>query len=151
MLSQADWDALFQRFKDAQQFAIDTETTSLDYRIAEMVGLSVAFDSKDAYYVPFIHDYEGAPEQLNRETILAQLKPILENPSVAKIGHHLKYDAHIFANHGIQLQGWGFDTMLASYVLNPTATRHNMDDVARLYLSHLTITYEQDGVSWYSA
>lgn len=143
VLSQADWDALFQRFKDAQQFAIDTETTSLDYRIAEMVGLSVAFDSKDAYYVPFIHDYEGAPEQLNRETILAQLKPILENPSVAKIGHHLKYDAHIFANHGIQLQGWGFDTMLASYVLNPTATRHNMDDVARLYLSHLTITYEQ--------
>ncbi|MCH4246298.1 MAG: DNA polymerase I [Acinetobacter populi] len=143
ILTQQDWDALFERLTQAKQFAIDTETTSLDYRIAEMVGFSVAFDQQDAYYVPFTHDYEGAPEQLNREAILAQIKPILENPAIGKIGHHLKYDAHIFTNHGIQLQGWIFDTMLASYVLNPTATRHNMDDVARVYLSHLTTTFEQ--------
>ena len=89
------------------------------------------------------HDYEGAPEQLNREEILAQIKPILEDEAIQKIGHHLKYDAHVLENHGIHLAGWYFDTMLASYVLNSVATRHGMDDVARLYLSHLTTTYEQ--------
>ncbi|MEG1032344.1 MAG: DNA polymerase I, partial [Acinetobacter sp.] len=143
VLSQADWDTLFTRLNTEKRFAFDTETTSLDYRIAEMVGFSVAFDADDAYYVPLAHDYEGAPEQLNRETILSQIKPILENASVDKIGHHLKYDAHILQNHGIELQGWYFDTMLASYVVNSVATRHGMDDVARLYLSHLTTTYEQ--------
>lgn len=143
VLSQADWGKLFQRLSTEKRFAIDTETTSLDYRIAEMVGFSVAFDANDAYYVPLAHDYEGAPEQLNREIILKQIKPILEDPKIEKIGHHLKYDAHIFENHGIHLQGWYFDTMLASYVLNSVATRHGMDDVARVYLSHLTTTYEQ--------
>ncbi|CAM4412624.1 DNA polymerase I [Acinetobacter dispersus] len=143
VLSQQDWDALLQRMQQADHFAIDTETTNLDYRIAELVGFSVAFDAKDAYYVPVAHDYEGAPEQLNREQLLAQIKPILENEQVRKIGHHLKYDAHIFANHGIIIQGWYFDTMLASYVLNAAATRHGMDDVARLYLSHLNTTFEQ--------
>ncbi|OTG68517.1 DNA polymerase I [Acinetobacter sp. ANC 4470] len=143
VLSQADWDKLFQRFSSEKRFAFDTETTSLDYRIAEMVGFSVAFDAHDAYYIPLAHDYEGAPEQLNRETVLAQIKPILEDAAVEKIGHHLKYDAHILQNHGIELQGWYFDTMLASYVLNSVATRHGMDDVARLYLSHLTTTFEQ--------
>ncbi|ENU94033.1 DNA polymerase I [Acinetobacter vivianii] len=143
VLSQQDWDALLQRMQQADHFAIDTETTNLDYRFAELVGFSVAFDANDAYYVPVAHDYEGAPEQLNREQVLAQIKPILENEQVKKIGHHLKYDAHIFANHGITIQGWYFDTMLASYVLNAAATRHGMDDVARLYLSHLTTTFEQ--------
>ncbi len=143
ILSQADWDKFFQRFSTEKRFSFDTETTSLDYRIAEMVGFSVAFDAHDAYYIPLAHDYEGAPEQLNRETILAQIKPILEDASVKKIGHHLKYDAHILQNHGIELQGWYFDTMLASYVLNSVATRHGMDDVTRLYLSHLTTTFEQ--------
>ena len=143
VLTQDAWDALFQRMQQADHFAIDTETTNLDYRVAELVGFSIAFDANDAYYVPVAHDYEGAPEQLNREQILAQIKPILENEQVRKIGHHLKYDAHIFANHGITIQGWYFDTMLASYVLNAAATRHGMDDVARLYLSHLTTTFEQ--------
>ncbi|MFW1839188.1 DNA polymerase I [Acinetobacter gyllenbergii] len=143
VLNQQDWDVLLQRMQQADHFAIDTETTNLDYRFAELVGFSVAFDAKDAYYVPVAHDYEGAPEQLNREQLLAQIKPILENEQVRKIGHHLKYDAHIFANHGITIQGWYFDTMLASYVLNAAATRHGMDDVARLYLSHLTTTFEQ--------
>ncbi|OTG86659.1 DNA polymerase I [Acinetobacter sp. ANC 4558] len=143
VLNQEHWDQLFHRLNTEKQFAFDTETTSLDYRIAEIVGFSVAFDAKDAYYVPLAHDYEGAPQQLDRATILAQIKPILENADVKKIGHHLKYDAHVLENHGIHLQGWYFDTMLASYVLNSVATRHGMDDVARLYLSHLTTTYEQ--------
>ena len=143
VLSQEAWDKLFQRLSTEKRFAIDTETTSLDYRIAEMVGFSVAFDASDAYYIPLAHDYEGAPEQLNRDAIIQQIKPILEDPSVEKIGHHLKYDAHIFENHGIHLQGWYFDTMLASYVLNAVTTRHGMDDVARVYLSHLTTTFEQ--------
>ncbi|WP_151802101.1 DNA polymerase I [Acinetobacter guillouiae] len=143
VLSQDEWDKLFQRLSTEKRFAIDTETTSLDYRIAEMVGFSVAFDANDAYYIPLAHDYEGAPEQLNRDAIIQQIKPILEDPSVEKIGHHLKYDAHIFENHGIHLQGWYFDTMLASYVLNAVTTRHGMDDVARVYLSHLTTTFEQ--------
>lgn len=143
VLSQQDWDILFERLSTEKRFAFDTETTSLDYRIAQIVGFSVAFDAQNAYYVPLAHDYEGAPEQLNREVILAQIKPILEDESVKKIGHHLKYDAHVLENHGIHLAGWYFDTMLASYVLNSVATRHGMDDVARLYLSHLTTTYEQ--------
>ncbi|PJG43296.1 DNA polymerase I [Acinetobacter tandoii] len=143
VLSAAAWDQLLQRLQTANKFAIDTETTSLDYRVAEMVGFSIAFDAEDAYYVPLAHDYEGAPAQLDRSSVLAQIKPILENPEIKKIGHHLKYDAHIFANHGIELQGWYFDTMLASYVLNSVATRHGMDDVARLYLSHLTTTFEE--------
>ena len=143
VLSHADWEKLFQRLSTEKRFAIDTETTSLDYRVAEMVGFSVAFDAKDAYYIPLAHDYEGAPEQLNRDVILQQIKPILEDATIEKIGHHLKYDAHIFENHGIHLQGWYFDTMLASYVLNSVATRHGMDDVARVYLSHLTTSFEQ--------
>ncbi|NUF29227.1 DNA polymerase I [Acinetobacter oleivorans] len=143
VLTQEAWDQLLQRMQNADHFAIDTETTSLDYRIAEMVGFSIAFDAQDAYYVPLAHNYENAPQQLDREQILAQIKPVLENEAVKKIGHHLKYDAHIFANHGIELKGWYFDSMLASYVLNAAATRHGMDDVARVYLSHLTTTFEQ--------
>lgn len=143
ILTQTDWEQFFKRLSTEKRFAIDTETTSLDYRVAEMVGFSVAFDAHDAYYIPLAHDYEGAPEQLNRDEIIQLIKPILEDPKVEKIGHHLKYDAHIFENHGIHLQGWYFDTMLASYVLNSVATRHGMDDVARVYLSHLTTTFEQ--------
>ena len=143
VLNQDQWNKLLHRLNTEKRFAFDTETTSLDYRIAQIVGFSVAFDAQDAYYVPLAHDYEGAPQQLDRDTILAQIKPILENTDIQKIGHHLKYDAHVLENHGIHLQGWYFDTMLASYVLNSIATRHGMDDVARLYLSHFTTTYEQ--------
>ncbi|MGE8684298.1 MAG: DNA polymerase I [Acinetobacter sp.] len=143
VLNQDDWDILFKRLSTEKRFAFDTETTSLDYRVAQVVGFSVALDAHDAYYIPLAHDYEGAPAQLDRDTILNQLKPLLEDDSVKKIGHHLKYDAHVLENHGIHLAGWYFDTMLASYVLNSVATRHGMDDVARLYLSHLTTTFEQ--------
>ncbi|WP_270428506.1 DNA polymerase I [Acinetobacter johnsonii] len=143
VLSAEQWAQLFKRLSTEKRFAFDTETTSLDYRVAQIVGFSVAFDAQDAYYVPLAHDYENAPAQLDREQILAQIKPILEDESVQKIGHHLKYDAHVLENHGIELKGWYFDTMLASYVLNAVATRHGMDDVSRLYLSHLTTTFEQ--------
>lgn len=142
ILTQAQFDDFFKRLQNADHFVIDTETTSLDYRIAQIVGLSFAFDAQEAFYIPLAHDYLDAPEQLNRELILEQLKPYFENAAIGKIGHHLKYDAHVFKNHGINLKGWVFDTMLASYVLNPTATRHGMDDVARLYLSHMTTTFE---------
>jgi len=143
VLSAEQWAQLFKRLSTEKRFAFDTETTSLDYRVAQIVGFSVAFDAQDAYYVPLAHDYENAPAQLDREQILAKIKPILEDESVQKIGHHLKYDAHVLENHGIELKGWYFDTMLASYVLNAVATRHGMDDVSRLYLSHLTTTFEQ--------
>lgn len=143
VLSAEQWIQLFKRLSTEKRFAFDTETTSLDYRVAQIVGFSVAFDAQDAYYVPLAHDYENVPAQLDREQILAQIKPILEDESVQKIGHHLKYDAHVLENHGIELKGWYFDTMLASYVLNAVATRHGMDDVSRLYLSHLTTTFEQ--------
>ncbi len=142
ILTQDQFDAFFTRLNKADHFVIDTETTSIDYRIAQIVGLVFAFDAKDAFYIPLAHDYLDAPEQLNRETILEQLKPYFENPAIGKIGHHLKYDAHVLQNHGITLKGWAFDTMLASYVLNPSATRHGMDDVARVYLSHLTTSFE---------
>jgi DNA polymerase-1 len=142
VLEQAQFDQLLLDLAKAERFAVDTETTSLDYRLAQIVGVSVAINAKDAYYIPLAHDYVDAPQQLDREAVLKALKPILEDSSIGKIGHHLKYDAHVFANHGIHLKGWAFDTMLASYVLNASATRHGMDDVARVYLSHLTTTFE---------
>ncbi len=135
--------ALVERLKAAPRFAVDTETTSLDYRKARIVGISVALQAGEGFYIPIGHDYMDAPEQLDAEFVLSTLKPILENPAIGKIGQHMKYDAHVFHNHGIRLQGWAFDTMLASYVLNPTATRHGMDDLARYYLDYTTISFEQ--------
>jgi DNA polymerase-1 len=127
---------------DADLFAFDTETTSLDYMQAEIVGVSFGLERGVAAYVPLRHDYAGAPEQLDRDRVLAALKPILEDPQRGKIGHHLKYDAHVLANHGIELAGMRFDTMLESYVLNSVATRHDMDSTALCYLGIRTITYE---------
>ncbi|MDO4224067.1 MAG: DNA polymerase I, partial [Acinetobacter sp.] len=143
IFTQAEFDDLLHNLQQATQFAIDTETTSLDYRQAELVGISVAIHAEQSYYIPMAHDYENAPAQLARDSVLAALKPILQNANIKKIGHHLKYDQHIFKRYDIELQGIYFDTMLASYVLNSTATRHNMDDVARLYLGHMTTTFEQ--------
>lgn len=142
ILTEADFQTLLTRLQQAEQFVLDTETTALDWRTAQIVGLSFALQAGQAYYLPLSHDYLGAPEQLDRDWVLAQLKPILENPSIGKIGQHLKYDAHILSNHGITLQGWIFDTMLASYVINPTATRHNMDDLAKFYLDYQTTSFE---------
>jgi DNA polymerase-1 len=126
----------------AQLFAFDTETNSLEYMKAQIVGLSFALERGKAAYVPLRHDYAGAPEQLDRDRVLAALKPILEDPERGKIGHHLKFDAHVLANHGIELAGMRYDTILESYVLNSVATRHDMDSTALCYLGIRTITYE---------
>jgi DNA polymerase-1 len=130
------------RVAAAPLVALDTETTSLAYMRAELVGISLAVTPGEAAYIPLSHRYPGAPDQLNREDVLARFKPWLES-AAPKVGHHLKYDAHIFANHGIALAGIEHDTMLESYVLNSTATRHDMDSVAGLYLGLKTLKYEE--------
>jgi len=122
--------------------AFDTETTSLDYMQAELVGLSLAVKAGSAAYVPLAHDYPGAPEQLDRLEVLAAFKPWLEDPARGKLGHHIKYDAHILQRYGITLRGIRHDTMLESYVLDSTGTRHDMDSVAKKYLDVDTIHYE---------
>jgi DNA polymerase I len=124
-------------------FALDTETSSLDYMKAEIVGVSFCIEAGVAAYVPLHHDYAGAPEQLDRERVLAALKPILEDPERGKVGHHLKYDAHVLSNHGVNLLGMRFDTMLESYVWNSVGTRHDMDSVALCYLGMRTISFEE--------
>jgi DNA polymerase-1 len=138
----ADLQRWLDQLRSADLFAFDTETTSLDYMSAEIVGVSFGLEAGVAAYVPLRHDYAGAPEQLDRDRVFAALKPILEDPERGKIGHHLKYDAHVLANHGIQLAGMRFDTMLESYVLNSVATRHDMDSTALCYLGIRTVTYE---------
>ncbi|TLY91313.1 MAG: DNA polymerase I [Gammaproteobacteria bacterium] len=128
--------------RTAELFAFDTETTSLDYMRAEIVGVSLCIEPGVAAYVPLRHVYPGAPEQLDRERVLAALKPILEDPARGKVGHNLKYDAHVLANAGIRLAGMRFDSMLESYVWNSVATNHDMDADAQRYLGLRTITYE---------
>jgi DNA polymerase-1 len=123
--------------------AFDTETTSLDYRFARIVGLSFCVETGKAAYLPLAHRYAGAPDQLDLDATLALLKPWLEDEQRAKVGHHLKYDAHVLRNHGIQLRGIRHDSMLESYVLNSVVTRHDMDSVARHYLGVDPIKYEQ--------
>jgi DNA polymerase-1 len=135
-------DRWLRELETADFFAFDTETTSLDYMEARIVGVSFAVTPGRAAYVPLAHDYLGVPEQLDREAVLAQLKPLLENPNKAKLGQNLKYDASVLANHGIHLQGIAFDTMLESYVLDSTATRHDMDSLALKYLGCSTIHFE---------
>jgi DNA polymerase-1 len=134
-----DWLA---RLEKAELFAFDTETTSLDYSKAQIVGVSFAVTPGKAAYLPLAHDYPGVPDQLDRAEILEKLRPLLENPHKAKLGQNLKYDMHVLANHGIALRGIAHDTMLESYVLNSTATKHNMDDLAKEYLGVETIHYE---------
>ena len=135
----AQW---LSQLKNAKLFAFDTETTGLDYSSANIVGVSFAVEANKAAYVPLAHQYPGAPEQLNREQVLESLRPLLEDSSKAKLGQNLKYDAHILANHGVTLRGIQHDTMLESYVVNSTATKHNMDDLAKTYLNIETIHYE---------
>ena len=141
-MTSADLERWCERIAAAPLVALDTETTSLAYMRAELVGISLAITPGEAAYIPLAHRYPGAPDQLNREAVLERLKPWLES-AAPKVGHHLKYDAHIFANHGIALRGIEHDTMLESYVLNSTATRHDMDSVAALYLGIATIKYEE--------
>jgi DNA polymerase-1 len=124
------------------QFAIDTETTSVEYMVAELVGISICIEAGKACYIPLCHSYEGVPSQLKKKDVLAALKPILENPDIGKIGQNIKYDGHIFIGEDIHIKGIAHDTMLQSYVLNSTASRHNMDALAKYYLNHDTIHFE---------
>jgi len=139
---QAELDQWLERLKNSALFAFDTETTSLRYMDAEVVGVSFAVEPGEAAYVPLGHDYMGAPEQLDRDTVLEQLKPLLEDPNQKKVGQNLKYDKNVLANHGIVLEGIGEDTMLESYVYNSVATRHDMDSLARVYLDEQTTSFE---------
>lgn len=142
VLTRKDFNAWLKKIKQAKLTAFDTETTSLDYMDARVVGVSLAVTEGEACYIPMAHHYPGAPKQLDRDWVLAQLQPWLEDENAAKVGHNLKYDAHVLTNHDITLRGIAHDTMLESYVLNSTATRHDMDSVARRYLGVETIHYE---------
>ena len=138
--------ALFERWlkqlEAAPLFAFDTETTSLDYMAARVVGVSFAVEAGKAAYVPFGHDYLGAPEQLSEEEVLGALKPLLESPDKPKVGQNLKYDANVLVNHGIALRGIAEDTMLQSYILDAAGNRHDMDSLALKYLGASTVHYE---------
>ncbi|WP_270793622.1 DNA polymerase I [Aeromonas sp. QDB36] len=143
ILDEAEFDEWLARLQAAPLFAFDTETTSLDYMEARVVGVSFAIEPGKAAYVPFGHDYLGAPVQLSEALVLGKLKPLLEDPARLKVGQNLKYDRNVLLNHGIELQGIAYDTMLESYVLNSTASRHDMDSLARRYLNAETISFEE--------
>jgi DNA polymerase-1 len=142
VLDKKQLSAWIKRLRKAENFAFDTETTSLDYMSADLVGVSFAIEPGEAVYVPCGHDYDDAPEQISREDLLAALKPLLEDSKHVKVGQNLKYDMSVLARSGVKLEGVGFDTMLESYVLDSTATRHDMDSLALKYLSHRTIHFE---------
>ena len=142
VLEQVRFDDWLQRLRQATSFAIDTETTSIDYMRAELVGISLCLQAGEACYIPLAHRYEAAPLQLDKAAVLAALKPVLEDPAIGKIGQNIKYDAHILISEGIRMRGLADDTMLESYVLNSTASRHNMDALAKFYLGRDTIHYE---------
>ena len=142
LLTEADLNRWVEKLKQAKLFALDTETDNLDYMAANLVGISFALENGEAAYLPLQLDYLGAPKTLEKTTALALLKPVLENPAIQKVGQNFKYDLTIFARNGIDVQGVAFDTMLESYVLNSTG-RHNMDDLAKRYLGHQTITFEE--------
>jgi DNA polymerase-1 len=143
VMSEEELDIWLQKLRDAPLVSFDTETDSLDYMRAQIVGVSFAVAAGEAAYVPLGHDYAGAPHQLDRNKVLAALKPMLEDITKAKLGHHLKYDAHVLANYGVALNGQRFDSMLESYVLNSVATRHDMDASAVRYLGVKTIHFEE--------
>ena len=143
IVDQTTLDEWLSRLSTATLFAFDTETTSLNYMIAEVVGVSFALEAGAAAYVPLAHDYPGAPDQLDRQQVLDRLRPILEDESVGKVGQHLKYDANVPANHDITLRGIREDTMLESYVLDSTSSRHDLDTLALSHLNQSTISFEE--------
>ena len=142
VFKEEQFTAWVEKLKQAKLFAFDTETTSLSYMDAEIVGVSFCIEPGKAAYVPVAHDYPDAPDQLSRDYVLEALKPILESPTSIKVGQHIKYDKNVLANYDITLNGIGFDTMLESYMLNSTAQRHDMDSLALAYLGHKTIHFE---------
>nr|WP_307989168.1 DNA polymerase I [uncultured Haemophilus sp.] len=142
LLTEADLNRWVEKLKQAKLFALDTETDNLDYMAANLVGISFALENGEAAYLPLQLDYLGAPKTLEKTTALTLLKPVLENSAIQKVGQNFKYDLTIFARNDIDVQGVAFDTMLESYVLNSTG-RHNMDDLAKRYLGHQTISFEE--------
>ncbi len=142
VLDEETFNTWLGKLQKAQLIAFDTETTSLNYMDAELVGVSFCIEEGEAAYVPVAHDYPDAPTQLSREFVLDALKPILESSNIIKVGQYIKYDKNVLANYDITLNGIGFDTMLESYVLNSTAQRHDMDSLALAYLGHKTIHFE---------
>ncbi|MEW7856037.1 DNA polymerase I [Pseudomonas chlororaphis] len=150
ILDQARFDVWLEKLKNAKLFAFDTETTGIDAQQAQLVGLSFAVQANEAAYIPLTHSYLDVPEQLDRDTVLRALKPLLEDPNKLKVGQHAKFDMNILANcaiggdqaNGITVRGVAFDTMLESYVLNSTATRHDMDSLAEKYLGHTTVSFQ---------
>ncbi|MGY4676317.1 DNA polymerase I [Pasteurella sp. P03HT] len=141
ILSVADFEKWLDKLAQAKLIAVDTETDNLDYMSANLVGISFALENGEAAYLPLRHNYLGAPQQMDFDTALLRLKPILENPAIEKVGQNIKYDLSIFARNAIHVQGVAYDTMLLSYVLDSTG-RHNMDDLAKRYLGHQTIRFE---------
>ncbi|MDR3478173.1 MAG: DNA polymerase I [Gammaproteobacteria bacterium] len=142
VFTEKQLDEWLQKLNQASIFAFDTETTSLNYIDARIVGVSFAIEAGKAVYIPFGHDYEDAPQQLTREYVLNKIKPLLENPNIKKIGQNIKYDMEVLANHDIHLQGISHDTMLESYILDSSSNNHNMDALALKYLGWRTIRYE---------
>ena len=142
ILTQSSFDSWLEKIKTAEVFAFDTETTSIDYMAAELVGMSFSVEPGKAAYLPLAHDYIDAPTQLNFDEVIASLKPILENDAIKKVGQNLKYDANVLSHYDIQLAGVAYDTMLESYCLNSVATRHNMDALAQKYLGYQTVKFE---------
>ena len=143
VLDEGILDQWIEQLSTAELFAFDTETTSLNYMEAELVGVSFAIEVGKAAYVPVAHDYMGAPEQISRDTLLTKLKPLLESDDHKKVGQHIKYDMNVLANYDIEMKGIEFDTMLESYVLNSVATRHDMDSLADRYLGLKTVKFEE--------
>jgi DNA polymerase-1 len=143
VLDQQQFSNWLQKLQNSQLMAVDTETTSLDYMVADLVGISLAVEAGEAAYIPFGHDYLGAPQQLPREIVLEAIKPILEDPKIKKVGQNLKYDTSVLAQHGIDLKGIAYDTMLESYVINSVATRHDMDSLAQHYLEVETTSFTE--------
>ncbi|MCQ8848525.1 DNA polymerase I [Alteromonas stellipolaris] len=143
VLDEATFESWIEKLKAAPLIAVDTETTSVNYMEAELVGVSFCIEPGAAAYVPVAHDYPDAPTQLSRDYVLSALKPILESETIIKVGQHIKYDKNVLAHYDITLNGIGFDTMLESYVLNSTAQRHDMDSLALAYLGHKTIHFEE--------
>jgi len=143
ILTEQDFNDLLKTFQQNNLIALDIETTDLNYMNAEVVGLSFAVKMHESYYLPVAHDYANAPKQLNREAALKKLKSLLEDANKLKVGHNLKYDKEVLANYDIDLQGVIFDTMLESYILDNTTSRHNLDALALKYLGHKNISYEE--------
>ncbi len=142
ILTESDFQYWLEKLSQAKLIAVDTETDSLNYMQANLVGISFALENGEATYLPLQHRYLDVPEQLNLTDSLTRLKPILENPEIRKVGQNIKYDETIFSRHGIELQGVAYDTMLESYTLDSTG-RHNMDELAQSYLGHRTISFEE--------